>query len=111
MSESDEQSDQEDESEPGHDEPVSRCLELDVEETPFVEAYWVRVEDVGRILVHRDRSLSKSPNFATGPGKHDDHREDGDDGKGLFSGRVLMDKLPKAKNGHLRESNKNLAKS
>jgi len=44
----------------GNNEVVCSGLELDVEETPLVKRNWIRVEDVGGILVHRHGTTGKT---------------------------------------------------
>jgi hypothetical protein len=104
LSETDEHGLDEQVSEPWNDEPVSGSLKLDVEETPLVESNGVRVEDVGRVLVHGNGALRNANDLGRGPRKYADHGENGQNGENDETSGVALSKLPEAKHHHLRET-------
>jgi len=88
-------------------EVVRGSPELDVEETPFVESSRVRIQNVGRILVHFNRAFCDANNLGGSPCKSSSHSEEEEDGKDDFSGGINLGKLPQAENSHLWVTNEN----
>ncbi|KAH0281834.1 TRP-domain-containing protein, partial [Aureobasidium melanogenum] len=89
------------------DEVVGSGLELDVEEAPLVKRDGIRIEDVGRVLVHRDGTTGKTDDLGRSPGEYANHSEDSEDGKNDFGSRVTLGELPETENDHLRETDEN----
>lgn len=96
--------------EPWNDEPISRGLELYIQESPFVEGNWVGVEDIGRVLVHSDGTLSKADDLGRGPSQDANHSEHGQDGEYDETSRVALSQFPEAEQHHLRKTDEDYPK-
>jgi hypothetical protein len=92
-------------SEPWDDEPVSRGLELYVQETPLVESNWVRVKNVGRVLVHGNGALCDADHLGRSPTKNTNHGNHGQDGEDNDTSGVALGQLPETEHHHLGEAN------
>ena len=62
---------------PWDDEPVCCSLELDIQKAPLVQRDRIRVEDVGRVLVHGNRALRNADDLGRSPSKDANHGEHG----------------------------------
>lgn len=111
MAKADEHALQEDVEQYRYYEEVRGSLELDIEEAPLIERHWVRVEDVGGVLVHSNGALSDADDLGGGPSKNAHHRDDCEDGKCDFAGRVANSEFPEAEDDHLGEADEDLESS
>jgi hypothetical protein len=81
LAETDEHSLDEEVDENRDDEEVRSGLELHVEEAPLVEGDRVRVENVGRALVHGDTPACEANDLCRCPCQNSDHSEDSEYGQ------------------------------
>jgi hypothetical protein len=106
LSQSNEETLDEDIDQGWYDPEICSGLELNVEESPLIQRYRIRVEDVSRVLVHGNAPARKTDDFGGSPSQDGNHCEDRKDGQDNLSTRVTLGKLPEAENSHLRESDK-----
>lgn len=88
-----------------YDKVVRSRLELDVQKSPLVKRDRVRVENVGRVLVHGNAAAGESNDLAGSPAKDGEHGEDGEYCQDHLGARIASRELPEAEYNHLRETN------